>query len=331
MFLALSLHYPYGKFRKKVGKNNERLRQHINFENFTNFISLHINYKGKNKAVDSANYLEARRINDVVLVSEDRSVNTVGTDQNVPIWQHDWELQYTSSNTATSLGADFANSKATLGHAYMKEEEIFSEFLLSNHDDPKEPTTYGFDDITLKEVDGIHWIYAGSAHDKLKDSVNYTKCLFTVPAIQDASSVEDQDYRYTPDNLLQSAILLVLDGRASFTISMQLIALPLLSVDSEELPFRIHVKMIFSVIKPEVFQTSFSSTKSEEAQRRLLAHVFASNSVNATNLRREINIPHFLSILLTCPALFMVLPSRSRSQPTLRRWNGNKVGFSFDG
>ena len=317
-------------------RSTEKSRAHIQFQQLADFISHHPSTAG-NDTSDTSTYSSIGAGDSPAILNNGKSrgealvcADLENSDQSVAVWQHTWELRYTHPNGALDRNRGYVDGNVIGGNYYGDEEKRFIEFLYAEDEGRDDTKVYDFDDVYFTEGSDSFWL----CRPFQKDTVPIR--LVRLPHLEERSCEEDLDYRYTTNNLLQLADILVWESRISVKMSMQLSVLPKSQapLDDGALPFSLAVKMVLYLKLPNVFEASFKSLKAEEAQRRLLAHIFGESRSTSTGLYREMDVPQFLSILRPAPNFTSKLADDaaqpSRLLPTLLPFQRRSVGWLLE-
>ncbi|KAG6844323.1 hypothetical protein H0H87_007807 [Tephrocybe sp. NHM501043] len=228
-------------------------------------------------------YPHAYPILDTSAKSAKKSAAVTIDAHSIPVLQHVFEIQYTRDEGELD--------------GWKAEEEILPEVFAKVQ--TEEPRT-----IDLGEVDFAYY------HDRLvvfspQIKQRFQWCLL-LPSHEDEIDFSWHGLTlHRVQDLFVAADMLRPSGRTDLRGRVRIIVLPLGVQD--ELPFRLEIEIGLSLRVPAIFEpfpgNKVKASEIEEAQRRLVAHLYPSDSAPPHCYDGTTNIPFFYSILRPAPSL----------------------------
>jgi E3 ubiquitin-protein ligase SHPRH len=253
----------------------------------------------------------------------------------VPLFSHTFTIQYTSGPAEDEEGEVVMDVDDPINANWVQEEQTLLALLdeLYGSSASRRPLDLG------PIATGMHKHRLCACLSPASTTDDF---LLLIPSL--FSELDANNYDFTSpgvEDLAVAAYVLMLERRAEIDLSLHLISLAPSSHDSPlELSFRLQVELSVSLRVPQVFHLDYQlgpkvkMLEIEDAQRRLLTHVFPPSACVPPAYDGETNIPFLYSVLRPAPKLPSVLADKhmqpAKLRPTLLPFQRRSVGWLLE-
>jgi E3 ubiquitin-protein ligase SHPRH len=234
----------------------------------------------------------------------------------VPVFQHAFEIQYTTHPPAEQVAVDDEEEAQA---DWKLEENNLHEILADLGASPAEPRTIDLGEVRFAAYDGRLVVITPA----LKNRAGGDAWIMLLPSLtQDFDLAWHDMASPLVEDLMMAWHMLKSAGRAEVEARLKITILPSDSIgmDEHELPFRLQIAADLSLILPTIFEPlpraeiKKKVLQLEDVQRRVLDALYPSQVTTPESFGGVVNIPFFYSVLCPAPSLESA-PLREAMQP----------------